>query len=346
MSAILLPPFVASTSQIEVNFEVLEDSCNGVECNLVRLDQVAVFLCSQAVIPNSVIRIREHLNQVNLEQNYKADGLGVPAKFWGMSFDSRMGGYGSKLFFSAAFSASTMESIIGLNNNIMISQLSSVGLAFPDSPSWPLSPSNFSSLGLLALEVQPMLVSSSGSCFIKMSEKTVLVTVSSGNLVALNILSSGSFILDHVIVTGTEFGCASSSGPTFMSTDNRLFAVVNDKFVRQDMNRSTSFFCRVLGESCVQLLSSGALLFSSSPINIPVFYDDQHQVLHGMFLLKTQDGKIRSSRIHSAQRIFSSDFTTACRFTLPGSKLRFAQFSYQEPVDLSNVINHHVRYCG
>ncbi len=73
-----------------------------------------------------------------------------------------------------------------------------------------------------------------------------------------------------------------------MSTDNRLFAVV-----RQDMNRSTSFFCRVLGESCVHLLSSGALLFSSSPINIPIFYDDEHEVLHGMFLLKTQDGNIK-----------------------------------------------------
>jgi hypothetical protein len=56
----------------------------------VRLDQVAVFLFSVGD-PNSVIRIREHLNQVDLEQNY----------------------------------------------------------------------------GLLALDVQPTLVSSSGSCFIK-----------------------------------------------------------------------------------------------------------------------------------------------------------------------------------
>jgi hypothetical protein len=32
--------------------------------------------------------------------------------------------------------------------------------------------------------------------------------------------------------------------------------------------------------------------FRLPPINIPIFYDVQHRVLHGMFLLKTQDGKI------------------------------------------------------
>ena len=310
MSAFLLPPFVASASQVEISFEVLKDSCNG-ECNFVRLDQVVVSLYSNGD-PASIIHVREFLSRVEMLSLYKSDGVGLSASFTGISFDFRYGGHGSKVYFPEALSSTSVLSISGSTNIYG----SSSSLVFSESPSWPLSPSEFLSLGLLALELQPSIVSSSGSCFLKKAAKSFLVTVSNGNLVAMNILSSGSVVFDHTIVADTDFGCASSSGPAFMSTDNKLFALVGDKFVRQDGNGTAAYFCRMLGASCFSLLSSGTLLFSASPINLPIFYDEQHQVLHGMLLLKTPRWNVESSRVYSTQWICHINFTRFVRFAV------------------------------
>lgn len=247
MSVISLPPFVSITSEIGISFDVLEDDCVG-ECQLVRLDQVLISLYSNGN-PASVVNLREFLDQVQTLSLYKADGVGVPAKFSGIAFDSRFGGHGSKLYFPQSYSNTTVASITGCSD---LCVGSSSNIEFPNSPSWPFNPSDFSSLGLLALELQPSLSSSSGSCFIKAAASTFFVTVSNGNLMAFNIMSSGSFVSSHVIVVGTNVGCASSSGPAFMSTDNQLFALVGNKFIRQDFNSTPAYFCRMLGASCVR----------------------------------------------------------------------------------------------
>jgi hypothetical protein len=293
MSAILLAPFVASTSQIEIHFEVLKESssCNG-ECNLVRLDQVVLSLYSNGN-PDSVIRLREILGQVELLSPFKADGVRVSARFSGVSFDTRFAGHGSKVYFPASYSNTSVRTIIGCNN---LCDGSRSSLVFSDSPSWPFGLAEFSTLGLIAFELQPSLLSTSGSCFVKTANKTVLVTVSNGNLIALNLLSSGTFVFDHLISEGSVNGCSSSSGPYFMSMDNKLFGLVGNKFVRQDTNVTSAHFCRLLGASCVNLLSTGTLLFSTSPISLPIFYDEQHQALHGMFLLRTRDGLVKVLR--------------------------------------------------
>jgi hypothetical protein len=293
MSAFLLSPFVASTSQIQIHFEVLKESssCQG-ECNLVRLDQVVLSLYSNGN-PDSVVRLREFLGRVDSLSPYKADGVGVSASFSGVSFDTRFAGHGSKVYFPTSYTNTSAASITGCKN-VCIGSSSS--LVFSDSPSWPFGLSEFSTLGLMAFELQPSLTSTSGSCFVKTAAKTVLVTVSNGNLIALNVLSSGTFVFDHLISAGSENGCASSSGPFFMSTDNQLFGLVGNTFVRQDSNVTSAHLCRMLGASCVNLLSTGTLLFSASPIQLPIFYDEHIQVLYGMFLLKGQDNTVKVLR--------------------------------------------------
>jgi hypothetical protein len=177
MSSIFLPPFVATTSKVAIYFEVLLDTCYG-ECNFVRLDHVVLSLYSNGD-PSSIVRVREILNQVTPVSSYKADGLGVAATYTGVSFDFRFAGHGSKVYFPQARSNSTVVSIVGCRG--LCNGWSSSSLVFPDSPSWPYSPSDFSSLGLLSLEIQPSLLSSSGSCFLSNEANTFLVTVLNGN---------------------------------------------------------------------------------------------------------------------------------------------------------------------
>ena len=84
----------------------------------------------------------------------------------------------------------------------------------------------------MAFELQPSLTSTSGSCFVKTAAKNLLVDVSHGNLIPLNVLSSKSYVFDHSIVADTSV----LQNPFFVSTDNKRFGLVGNKFVQKDSN--------------------------------------------------------------------------------------------------------------